>query len=395
MRFNCTYDVLVNKLTDVANVVEDSMSSDELKNIIIRLDSTKNEVTLVGLNQLITLKRIIPAEHCSFELEEGEGTNGILFLQLKSKELLNFLNSYKSVRTTRVEDVTFELNTRGVVICKVLEKDVETEKPYVSNWAFQNIPIKENMRQMINLPAPEGELMQLPSVNLLWYTKTLLPVLTNGTNLFSQMLMGDTYVVAFNTAYVALMANQFKGTGLFENLKFSYRALTFLDKIICNEPMYDVARTDTHIYFKSENTEAFVRYDTKMAEYGTYVSAFKREHAITLDRILFKDIMKRLSLLNDTVEVVIDAEVNEITLSNSKYTQTIPIDSTENFAEVGKLSFKIMPDVLNKAILGDDTEFTPDFNIYYCPQQGGSAVIVFTDSSKTWFSVVKVKVQQI
>ena len=396
MRFTCEYPTLVNNLTDISNVIEDSMSSDELKNIIFMFtrDSDGNgNAVMIGVNQLITFRRTIEYDKYSLELTDEELADGAYYLQLKNKELLDFLNSYKTVRKTTVKEVSFELTDRNLIRCKVLETDNQTEQPYISSWTFNNVVLKPNVKAIISYVAPAPEsLVEIESVTLLFHTRNLLPIMTNVSSLYGQMLMGDDFVVAFNSAYVTLMKNATDSKGVFEGVKLSYRAIAFIDKIICAEDYVSVAKMEQHIYFKTSNSEAFIVYDTKMAEYRNYVEAFKRDHAITLDRVMLKDILKRLSLTKDSVEITIKSADSVVSLANTKYTQEIPLIQNKAMDEFGTVGFKIMPDVLNKAIIGADEEFSGELYVYYCPQQQqGNAVIVFSDSSGAWFSVVKVK----
>lgn len=396
MKLICTYNSLVSNLADVAGVVEDQMLNDDMKNAIFKLESKDglSKVTLIGATQLITFRRELDANDFRLEFTEEEQATGVVFFQIKSKELNGFLNSYKSSRRTTVEEVTFTFTERGKILCQVLEKDkTEDERPYLSNWVFNNIPIKENMMPMINLVGAD-KTVALNKANILLPTKTLLNVLTNVTSLYGQMIVGEDYAVAFNPAFVTLMNNTMREGGVFENIKLSYKALSFMDKVICTEDVVEVAKSEQHIYFKTSNSEAFVRYDTKLADYATYMDIFKKDYAVCVDRIFLKDILKRLSLVNEAIEVTIKPEENTVEFKNTKFQQEIPIIQQKDIAQFGTLTFKIMPDVLDKAIIGTDEEFGSYTFIYYCPQQGGKASIVFADDLTCWYSVVKVNILQ-
>lgn len=410
MRFSCNYDVLLGKLVSVASVVEDSLSSEDMKNIIFKLDKS-NSVKLIGINQLIKFRKELDKDSYTLDLaDEDVDSNGVMFMQLKSKELLGFLNSYKSVRKTVVTDVIFESMQRGQIKCTVLEKELpdgagslsseeieflvnsEDTKTIASHWVFNNVPVKPNLLGDINLVAPDGELTTIPRENILFHTRNLLPVMQNGTNLFSYMMFDGGNVVAFNAAYTTVMKNEVGEGGVFDAMKLSYRAISFMDKIICNDEFISVAKTDRHIYFKTDSSEAFIVFDNKLAAYQSYVDMFIKDHAIVLDRVYLKDVLKRLSLVNDNIEFSIEGgDQNKVTLRNSKFSQELPILQSKDIDKFNKITFKIMPDVLNKAIIGSDDEFPSDVFVYYCPHANNN-VIVFADGSGSWFSVVRVKV---
>ena len=414
MKFSCDYNTLLTKLKYFTSVVEDALSNDDLKNIIfkfIKCDD-KVRVKLVGINQLITFRRSLEDDCYTAELEDSEfNDKNIFYIQLKSKELLAFLDSYKGLRKTHVEEVTFENLDAMNIKCSILEKDNDTDAPYVSGWVFNNIGIKPNMIGAIELTEPETELHCIPCTNILVHTRNLVPIMQNGTNLYSNMQMDSSHVVAFNPAYTTVMTNMMNIGDVLTGLKLSYRGVAFMDKILCGDPYNDdehaqfnettgfdepydyvkIAKTETHIFFRTKNSEAFIRYDTKLANYETTAKMFVKDHAIVIDRIYLKDILKRLSLINDMIEFNIKCTDNCVELKNSKYSQDIPILQSKGLEDYQNIKFKIMPDVLNKAIIGDDAEFSDSTFVYFCPQQNGNAMIVFADDSGTWFSIVKVK----
>ena len=124
MKFSCKYNELLTNLKDVSSVVEDSLSSDDLKNIIFKFIKCEDRirVKLIGINQLITFRRSLEDECYTAELDDSEfNDKGIFYIQLKSKELLSFLDSYKGLRKTHVEEVTFENLDSMNIKCSILE----------------------------------------------------------------------------------------------------------------------------------------------------------------------------------------------------------------------------------------------------------------------------------
>lgn len=95
---------------------------------------------------------------------------------------------------------------------------------------------------------------------------------------------------------------------------------------------------------------------------------------------------------NDTIEFYIDPEAGLVELKNSKFDQELQILQEKNLSEIGKIKFRVMPDVLAKAIIGSDDEFTSDVFVYFCKSEQ-SMNIVFADDTGIWFSIIRVKVQ--
>lgn len=387
MRLTCDFDNLVTNLKDLSEVVEDRLLSEDLKNVTFRL--SEGNVELVGINQIIVFTRKLSPEYFTLELSDEELSKGTVYFQLRSKELLDFLVSYQGVRKTKVEEVSFEFLSEAKVKCKVLERDMETNEPLVSSWVFNNIALKPNILTQMNKPQPDGDLETVETRTLMFYTKNLFPLMQPGTNLFSKLTFGEDYVVAFCVQHYTFMKNILGDT--FKGIVLTYRAVSFMDKVVCNEPQVQVTRTDTDLFFKTDNSTAFIRYDNKLPEYKAYVKLFKRDNAMCLDRIYLKDILKRLRLLKDTVIFTINDEDDSITLKNTKFEQRVSMIKSKALDGIEKKNFKILPDALSSAIIGSDDEFSSELFIYYCSQPNGTAVIMFTDDSGSWFSTVSVK----
>lgn len=419
MRFSCRYDVLLSNLQDIANVVEDALANEDDKNALFKFSRTAegNTVKLIGISPVITFRRDLNPSDYQLTLEDADvDSNGVMFMQIKSKELLAYLNSYKSIRKTTVDEVIFEPE-RGKIKCTVIEiprlsddeiKAIEEEKlynpatrdprdeRYVSHWMFDNVMIKPNKLPNINLAAPETELSTITSVAMMMYTSSLLPIMENSTALYGHMEFDKGHVVAFNKAFTTIMANIMDGN-VFDGLKLSYRALTFVEKIICTAEEFGVAKTDRHIYFKTDSSEAFIVYDTKLAPYNTQLEMFTKDSYIRVDRIYLKDVLKRLSLANDSIVIDIKPAEGVINLSNSKFSQDINITGQEGMDGITSVKCKIMPDIFNKAIIGADENYVDDSNpdsadtfIYYCQHPNNNA-IAFADITNAWFSIIRVK----
>ena len=212
------------------------------------------------------------------------------------------------------------------------------------------------------------------------------------------MQFSDGRVVAQSKAFITFMAN-FIDAEFFNGFKLSYRILTFIEKFAGTTEMLSVAKTDKHLYFKTDSSEVFVLYDTKIVPFQTQSDMVSKDSFIKVDRIYLKDVLKRLSLVNDSVEVFVKADEGIITVSNSKFSQDIRITGSQNMEGVTRFKFKIMPDVLNKAIIGNDDFYVERSNpesadtiIYCCRKETSVDAIVFADYTNAWLSLVRVKV---
>lgn len=398
MKVTFDYEKLLENLTDLSLVVEDVMSSEDMKNIIFMFK--KDSIVLVGINQLVTFKRTLPTDIYNLEIDDAElEKTGVAYMQIKSKEIIGYLNSYKTLRRTEVEDVELSLVNNLTVVCKVSEKSTEDGQIYISSYNFNNVPIKPNLLGNINMSVPEDiEGDTIPMLDILLYTKNMLPLMKNDTGLYGQLAYGnDGVVVAFNAAFNTFMYNKLPAS--FCGFKLSYRAISFIDKIFSSSAEIVAKKLDRylHLYSESTDSEAFIVYDDRLPNYQVTKDLFVKDHAFVLDRIYLKDILKRLSLVNESVELKVKCDEDIIEVKNSKFHQTIPILNKKNLDEYSQINFKILPDTLNKVIIGDDAEFSPNVSIYYCPLANKDAMLVFTDTDSpdgvhhNWFSTVKIR----
>lgn len=388
MRLSCNYEVLINNLISVATVVDDAMVSDDLKNIIFSLSKSKG-FRLIGVSRLITHKITIPVENYSMDLAETE--DDVMF-QLKSKEIINYLNAYKSLRRTTVDDVIFE-NVNNSIKCTVVEKAIEEDtefgeepKEFVSSWIFNQVPIKPNMLGTITKELPEDvEVSSVTNADILAHTRNLLPVMQNVTSMYGKLMFSKEYVIAFSNAYTAVMQNLTP----IEGVSLSYKAVSFIDKIICLSDMISIAKTQTDLYFSTDNSETFILYEAKLPNYQPWIDMFKKDHAVTLDRVYLKDVLKRFSLVDENIECTVLANDGVVKMRNKNYSQDIELIRTKAMESFEKLSFKILPAVLDKAIIGSDADFYSELFIYYNNENG---CLILSDASGSWFTVVRVKI---
>ena len=392
MRLTCEFTPFYEVVSDLAIVADDSMASEEMRNIIFRIvkdDSGVSKLILIGANNMITSKRYLSSDKYNIEIEDKELVDDIFTFQVKCKELMQFLSSYKSTRRTIVKEVSFRLNDRKAVICEVLELDKETEVPYLSNWVFNPNPVKEAISMYINLDMPE-QTSSIDTASLLLPVRTLLPILSNVNTLYGQLVVGEDKVVAFNPTCTSLMNNTMKGNGVFENISIPYRGVAVIDKLLNGLDFVSIGKTSNYIYIGTDSSETFIRFLDKLADYKSYISAYKQDSGIMIDRLMLKDVLKRLSILSENIEFIVKPSEDLVTLKNSKFSMDISILQKKGMESFEGTGFKISPDVLNRVLVGSDDEFDVNTRIYYCPVTENKASIVFSDLTDMWFSMVSV-----
>lgn len=425
MRLSCQYDILLNVLQDVASVVEDVMADAETQNIIFRFTLDENGtpgIKMVGYSPTLIYKRVFGDDDCySLSVEPTDvKDNGVGYLQIRSKDLIGFLSSYKSLKRTRVKEVIFE-PVRDKIKCTVLEcpiisaekqqeiqenRDYDPEyidpieeQEYVSQYMFTSIPMKPNIIQRIEYEAPEEGYQELEDADLKVYTETMFKNLENINGLYGTMCFLGSHVGVSTRSFTSVMMNFTVKDGensVFQDMGLPYKALSFIDKIVCRCRYFKVAKTPTKLFFQLDTGEACVDYITKgIKGFDTQRSLFKKDSFFVLDKLYFRDILKRLALSDSSIKFCVHAADGKLSVGNDVYSQDIEFMSSHNIDQYENIHFDVMPKNADAALL-DTEKFLPDEDdmyVYLCASDRKDQVYVcFADKRALWFSMLKTKV---
>lgn len=401
MKVVCNYADLMAALSDVFSVVDDSLTQEDKRVICFHLEN--GGVDLIGKGRLVSIKRKLD----SASVVEGENE----VLVLKGKELLGFLNSYKSLRRTKVDEVIFENINDKRLKCTVVEVEAKSEdemfsmfadgenKKMTSSWVFDIYPVDRELQEVLKMKFPESGGVLFSSENLRLYTTNLLPLMQTSTNNYGYLNFGDDFAVVFSQAFVVFVRNLVMEGDIFKNMRLQYRGVAYIDRMANAYESLEFQRDGRMLYLRTPVSEAYIMVDENLPLYKPYTEQFKKDHVVTIDRIYLKDVLRRLNLLNDNIEVVIKAEEGIVSLHNSRFGQDVDIHYSRGMEELPNVRFKIMPDVIDHAIIGaderfilPDNEYGSDTFIYYCKAEaGGRDNIIFSDATGGWFSVALVK----
>ena len=411
MKLVCDYNTLVSCVDAVSVVVEDTMTSEDAKNVIIRVSG--NEVKFIGVSAAIVYRRTLDPAAVSIEEPTEEDT----LVQLKSKDFRGFLNSYKNTRRMKVEQVVLDFKAPDRVECVVVERKVSKESEQQSMFGsfeeeskedttrrsrryFKVTRIRPAMLKDINAPSPTENLEEYNTVLLQGFLQNTLPIIASGNTVYSRLWFGEDYVVAQSGAFMTLLKNKLvsEENSAFRGIVLMHRVVAFLDKMIANEEYVQAFRDKQTLYIKAGYGEAFMRYMVEAPQYKVIKDSYNRESGVTFDRLDFKDILRRFSMSQDSIVVTFDIENNQLVLSNTDSTQMIDLNFVKNMDSYSGQKFKIMPDVLNRAIIGVDEKFIKpdvaygeDVFLYICLSPNGQQLLYLSDCNNFWFSSVNVK----
>lgn len=441
-----SYDTLMSNLQDVATITEDPSSSDATRNIVFKCiksvnedGSPKNVIKLIGIGQSVLFIRSLIDTEYELQMEDSEyNANGLFYFQVKSKELLNFLNTYKGLRRSTVESVEFKLNGTQL-ICKVHEKFTATytvkknpdeiqyadangdegvstsaERDIFSQWVFNLVKLSAKIENFLSPVVPDdAEFIEYPKAALQLYADGLLPLLdSNSESAYGNMYFdNENHIYARTSSFTTIMGCVafMKDSPVFSGIRLPARIFSFMYNIIPDGTEFKTCKYDAaHICIQTDASELIITLSNPgELSIQKYVDLFKKDHFVRVDRLYLKDVLKRLSLSSESIEFEIranDGENGLIKLSNSSFRQEIALDGKQEMDEYQNIKFKMMPENITKAIIGSDSMYDSsstngvegaDIYIYICEAPNARDVsdktIILADLSGAWYSILRVK----
>ena len=424
MLLNCDFSKLYAVAQRVSGVVNDPLVGDGDRNIIFcfkDVDDVK-ELQLIGLTSQIIYKEQLPQEAFSFQLDDADTKDekGHFFMQLNCKDLLDLFGSFKNLRRTYIEEVSFS-SERGKVKCSIVERNIAPsklleeelrekgefesyiEKRIVSYYLFDKIPLKAGRLGLLDMMAEEGTIVDVPKVLLKLVISSLVPNMENSTGVYGSMQFVEDYIMIFNKSFNQVMRNYAPMNQVFKDITLKYRFVSFINKVVLDsidddEETLGVARIGKFLYLKDTMSETYVTCSDKLSSYKGIIDSFVKKSYIDIDRLYLKDVLKRFALSQDAVEVTINTNDGCLHLKNSKFEQDISYGGSENIDFANNLHFKIMPNVFMNSILGEDSKMVgvnddgdyvnADIRLWVC-QESRDINIIFSDYTDSWFALVR------
>lgn len=392
MKLKIDYETLVSKLDYVQGIIEDNMLHNDMRNFIFQI--SQNEVKVIGYNINALCKTNFNMDEIELNVDETDLTDGYFYMQLKAKELTGLLGSYKTSKRTKANSVTFESAGLRIKVTVDEESLDGLGKVMTSKMNFDNLPVQPAVKQSITVATKEGiEFAEVSSSTIQLYIESLLPVLKNeGSNsIYSKMNFAEDKVICMHTAFASVFDNMLPKA--FQEVVLSYSAIAFLKKLIARNEVLKVGKDAKQIIFETEDSDAYLKYTTRLPNYKPYVDGFKKDYGFSFDRMYYRDVLKRLSIVNETVLVRLNREQGTIEFSNSKFDQSIDLLQEKGLDTLGNdIHFKISLEVLRMAVLGNDDAFA-DSNVFiYLIPNGKKYTIYFADTTGTWFTTATVAI---
>lgn len=369
----------LSKVLGYSNAVLSDKSVDEkIKNIIFLV--RPEEVQIVGYNALT---------FCRTRLEEplieGVSDSGWEF-QIKASELNKIVSSYSNLYKTEVNHIDFEEdNVRiKIVVHEVAKEEADEKLSRDSTFEMENAPILTNISAKIKTEFPE-EVSMVSCGDLNLYIDALFPLVSNdaSASIGSKLNFAADYVFNISSSMSAFFVNKLSEE--FQDLTLGYSSVGFLKKLCEGNETIGVAKTDKYLCIDAGSTQAFMQYNRVKINYKMYVEKKAKDLGIVLDRLYFKDVLKRMGISSSEGKLIVGDE--DITVMNDNFQQEIPLNGKKDGTEGVSIKFSIP--VMEKLILGSDSVFSNDLYIYFVPTVRGYMMYI-QDKTGSWLSNAQV-----
>lgn len=379
MKITVSYQELSEVMNFSSGVLSDKSVEEKMKNVIFLV---KEGSVKVCFYTALTFCR---TELENAEIEELNGEEWVF--QVKAADLMKVIGGFSSLYKTKVEKFEFEefRNKIRVSVSETAIKEEDSRMNQVSVFDLDNVPVLDSISKDIRMEFPEDADV-VPSGDILLYVDSLLPLMTNdsATSTGSKLNFAEDYVFVLSSSMSAFFKNKlpdaFKGTTL------GYSSVSFLKKLSSKGDI-SVKKLDKYLCVSVGLVEAFMRHQPIKIKYQQFVTRFKKDDGLVLNRLYFKDVLRRMGGVSTDGRCTI-LENGDLSVENDQFSQVIPVDKTKG--NVTGISFKISVPIIEKLIVGQDNVFPETMFIYFL-KVSSSYSIFFTDKTGSWFSQAQVR----
>lgn len=389
------YEIFMNGLSALSPVIEDSLTDKGARNILIECDKVTGAVALIGSNQNLFMRVDLDLEGACCKGDAnvfnglGDETETHYIVQLSNKEVVNFLSTYKNLELTKAEAVSLKIYANRQVLIEVqettkLNKNSSAEcLSYEGKWHTHSKAVNRHLLSRVQHKEPDT-FEFIDGKKLHDKLELVAPLLIEGRTLYSQVLFAEKLVV-FTRRFVAIADNTLS-RDYFSGYYLTHRGVKFLEDYTNKHETIQCAKDDTYLYFKSDNTTAFVLYYTdSLKTYKHYESVRQIEKGYSCSRIYLREVLKRFLLDGEDMTVVVNNDNMEIV--THRFEQKVPLKGNT----VEGVGYLLSPELLNQMILGDDKKAGDTCHFYCDSAPQGGVMLTIENSQHTWFCMARVE----
>lgn len=379
MKISVGFEELNRVLNFSSTILSDRIVEDKMKNVIFIV--YKDCVKVAFYNALTFCRTTLE------DVKAIEGVDSEWIFQVKFSDLTRIISGYSNLSKTKVDEFTFsdDVSKIRVSVSEVAVNEDDTYLNQTSKFTIDNVSVIDSIEKDVKMEFPEGASL-VPSGDVLVYVDSMLPIMSNDTGnaIANKLNFADDYVFVLSSFMTAFFKNKLPDE--MKKITLGYSSVNFLKKL-CELGDLCIKKTEKFLCVSVGMSEAFMRYQPIRMRYQQYVDRFSRESGVLLNRLYFKDVLRRMGCMA-TDGVCKITEDGYLSVENSNFSQVIPLIKVKG--DVTGVSFKISVSTIEKLVIGRDNVF-PEELFLYIKKEGSGYALFFSDSTNAWFTQTQVR----
>lgn len=409
MKISLKYEVMDKALNTLMPIINDKLLAEDLKNVTLHIkgDVGKLVATSTQITSAVDTD-LLEVEFTDDDIVEvdSEGRKEA-FIQMRAKELDNILSTFKGLKRTKVSKITLNADETSIVM-DVHEEPIDNEMPnaekYVRVTKFRLVRLRIRSMLLDEIKSVQTKPVSnvvIPTGDLLLYVNALLPNIKNEKrDTFNAINYSDNYIYTSSSSYVAVMNNAFEEVGVdcLNGFRLQNSKADFLKSFVNDVEKVEftkslLERGGVLITIVKPGAIATLKCPdmSKVRDISTEISDLSELKGIEVDKIYLLDVLKRVKLSSDVINVEVDTLNRLMKLKSKTVVQELPILSNKGAEGVYKFTLKV--DVVDSLIFAHTNMFDDILTMAF-KNEGNTVTLVCSDSTELWQTVIKGLPQQ-
>ncbi len=407
MKISIKYEVLDKALNTLLPVATDKLLADNLKNVTLHIKEDVSKLIAVNTQITSAVDVSVICEGFDEVMPNEEGVREE-FVQFKANELKDILATFKGLQRTKVSKVVIipDLNHSVLEIHEEpADSDIPNADKYkrVTKFKVARLQVRSIFLKDIRSveKAPEVD-VEVESCDLSLYINSLLPLINaDKRESFNSIYLSPKYIYATLPSYIALLPNDFKDAfeekGIIieclEGFKLQNNKASFLKTFISDVEKVGITKTINErggVIFTvvKEGALASIKCPdlTKVRDITNDVEALNDVPYVKIDKVYLLDVLKRVKLTSDVINVHVNTESGLMTLNSKTMKLDVPILAVEGLE--GVYSFQLKADIVGSLVFAHTNDFSDVVHIGF-KEENNSVTMVCNDEIAMWKTIIK------
>lgn len=400
MRITTTYKEMQTALQVVLATVNDSNLDVASKNLVfwVKREDSETRLRVVSSNVYATTYTAISAD-VSFDKEDKETE---YFVQLQAKAVTEIMKALSSLSKTVITKIEFNVLEREVILAiyeDAKEKEEADSGSYanITKFKLPRIPIKPTMISQITSSDLVSEAVEIDRNEIMYYLDAILPMFSKDgmDNANTRIYVGAEQIYAVPLYCAVILKNTLKDKGFYDFTlknsiaKFIKTFISYEDKIKFAKKL--VSDGVYKITLANSVSKAIITVKDLEGAFNIEKFEGKPNNGIVVSKLYMSDVLKRLALSEDTVnvEIVISEGTGSMIIECNELVQRVPVQMVKGS---GTFAFSIRPSILSSITMNhwkNAKEAQDILAFYVANNENGGVELCIMDATKMWATKIK------